>query len=90
MLSAGAILTIRHTSFFFISFLSPWDFSPELQLEFNRSKEWQEILNIEDKILNTFQIFPILSCHCWLELDSPHEPRNKIHCSWGRDANVPN
>lgn len=55
MLSAGVILTIHHTSFFFISFLFPWDFSPDLQLEFNRKKEWQEILNIEDKIMNTFQ-----------------------------------
>lgn len=55
MLSAGVILTIHHTSFFFISFLFPWDFSPYLQLEFNRKKEWQEILNIEDKIMNTFQ-----------------------------------
>lgn len=55
MLSAGVILTIYHTSFFFISFLFPWDFSPKLQLEFNRSEEWQEILNMEDKILDTFQ-----------------------------------
>lgn len=55
MLSAGVILTIHHTSFFFISFLFPWDFSPDLQLEFNGKKEWQEILNIEDKIMNTFQ-----------------------------------
>lgn len=55
MLSAGVILTIHHTSFFFISFLFPWDFSPDLQLEFNRKKEWQEILNTEDKIMNTFQ-----------------------------------
>lgn len=55
MLSAGVILTIHHTSFFFISFLFPWDFSPDLQLEFNRKKGWQEILNIEDKIMNTFQ-----------------------------------
>lgn len=38
MLSAGVILTIHHTSFFFISFLFPWDFSPDLQLEFNRKK----------------------------------------------------
>lgn len=37
MLSAGVILTIHHTSFF-LSFLFPWDFSPDLQLEFNRKK----------------------------------------------------
>lgn len=55
MLSAGVILTIHHISFFFISFLFPWDFSPQLQLESSRSKEWQEILNTDDKILDTFQ-----------------------------------
>lgn len=55
MLSAGVILTIHHTSFFFISFLFPWDISPQLQLESSRSKEWQEILNTDDKILDTFQ-----------------------------------
>jgi len=55
MLSAGVILTLHHTPFFFIGFLFPWDFSSELQLEFNSSSSWQEILNIEDKILNFFQ-----------------------------------
>lgn len=55
MLSAGVILTIHHTSFFFITFLFPWDFSSKLQLEFNSSSARQEILNTEGKILNLFQ-----------------------------------
>lgn len=53
MLPAGVILTVHHTSLFFISFLFPWDFSSKL--EFSSSNAWQEILNTEDKILILFQ-----------------------------------